>query len=149
MQASSEREARERNAEVVVAGVQELLREATALAASLGEAAGLHPSDTRGLRALDLLARGPRSPGEIGAALQLSSAAVTGLVDRLEEAGLAQRRAHPTDRRRVQVELKDRARRFGAAHLRPLLQRTRSAIAEASDVELEGAARFLARLGSS
>jgi DNA-binding MarR family transcriptional regulator len=134
------------NAARVAAGIQGLLREATALAASLGETAGLHPGDGRGLRALDLLAEGPLTPGELGRLLDLSSAATTGLVDRLEASGLARRGPHPTDRRRVQVELTEQARRYGAEHLRPIQRRLQSALAGASDAELAAVARFLSRL---
>lgn len=48
---------------------------------------------------------GRRTPTELAARLQLSTGAITGLVDRLEAAGLAQRRRHATDRRKVMVEL--------------------------------------------
>ena len=137
---------REGDAAQVVGAVQALLREATALAATLAEQTGLHPSDVRALRALDLLAGGPLSAGELGAALELSSAAVTGLVDRLEAAGLARRVPHPSDRRRVHVELTDDARRFGAEIMRPLQRRITSAIAASSDRELTAAARVLGRI---
>jgi DNA-binding MarR family transcriptional regulator len=56
--------------------------------------------------ALGLLAvDGACTPTELAARLQLSTGAITGLVDRLEAAGLAQRRRHVTDRRKVMVEL--------------------------------------------
>ncbi len=126
--------------------MQALLREATALAATLAEQTGLHPSDVRALRALDLLAGGPLTAGELGASLELSSAAVTGLVDRLEAAGLARRVPHPTDRRRVHVALTEDARRFGADIMSPLQRRITSAIAASSDRDLAATARLLGRI---
>jgi DNA-binding MarR family transcriptional regulator len=137
---------REVDAAHVAGAVQALLREAASLAATLSERTGLHPSDVRALRALDLLAGGPLTAGELGAALELSSAAVTGLVDRLEVAGLARRVPHPSDRRRVHVTLTDDARRFGADMMRPLQERIASAIAASSDRDLTAAARVLGRI---
>lgn len=63
---------------------------------------GVHRSD---LRCLNLLEHGPRTPSEIGAALGLTSGAVTALLDRLERAGFARRVRAATDRRSVRVEL--------------------------------------------
>ena len=130
----------------VVGAIQGLLREAASLAAQLAEQTGLQPSDVRALRALDLLADGPLTAGELSASLGLSSAAVSGLLDRLEAAGLARRAPHPSDRRRVHVELTEEARRFGEASLGPMRARITAAIGEASDRELAAAARFLARV---
>jgi hypothetical protein len=47
-----------------------------------------------------LLAEGPQSAGSLGAALGLTSGAVTGLVDRLVAHQMATRSADPADRRR-------------------------------------------------
>lgn len=48
---------------------------------------------------------GPSTPTAIAERLQITTPSVTELVDRLEEAGLARRRPHATDRRKVLVEL--------------------------------------------
>jgi hypothetical protein len=56
------------------------------------------------MKALDVLMRGgPQTPGQLGAALSLTSGAITGVVDRLVKLGLAKREADATDRRRVLV----------------------------------------------
>jgi DNA-binding MarR family transcriptional regulator len=47
-----------------------------------------------------LLAEGPQSAGSLGAAIGLTSGAVTGLVDRLIAHGMATRSNDPADRRR-------------------------------------------------
>jgi len=57
---------------------------------------------------LGKLSRSPdlrRSAGELAAKVELSSAAMTNRLDRLEKAGLVRRVPDPTDRRSVQVEL--------------------------------------------
>jgi DNA-binding MarR family transcriptional regulator len=45
------------------------------------------------------------SAGELAAQSGLTPGAVTGLIDRLERAGFARRVPHPTDRRRVTIEV--------------------------------------------
>ncbi|WP_243707176.1 MarR family transcriptional regulator [Micromonospora sp. KC606] len=65
------------------------------------------------LRALDLLLSGgdPLSAGELSAALKLSPAATTTVIDRLERAGLAGRIQDPQNRRRILVAATDAARK--------------------------------------
>ena len=53
---------------------------------------------------------GPCSPTELAAFLSMTTASVTSLLDRLQRAGHVVRRQHPSDRRRVVVELTPRAR---------------------------------------
>lgn len=50
------------------------------------------------------------TPNEINAHLHLTSGSVTTLLDRLEERGLLARRPHPTDRRKVLVQITDDGR---------------------------------------
>lgn len=52
-----------------------------------------------------LYADGPLSPGAIAGRLHVTSASVTGVIDRLERVGLVERSPHPTDRRRVLVTI--------------------------------------------
>lgn len=62
---------------------------------------GLGVSD---MKALDVLMRnGPQTAGQLGAALNLTSGAVTGIADRLIKRGFAQREADAADRRRVLI----------------------------------------------
>jgi DNA-binding MarR family transcriptional regulator len=64
------------------------------------------------MRCLDLLNRlGPMTPGQLADETQLTSGAVTFLLDRLEEAGMVTRRRDTEDRRRVWVELTPSAQR--------------------------------------
>lgn len=62
---------------------------------------GLGVSD---MKALDVLMRnGPQTAGQLGAALNLTSGAVTGIADRLIKRGFARREADAADRRRVLI----------------------------------------------
>ena len=64
---------------------------------------GLNPTETK---ALDFLERhGPLTAKELAELTRLAPASVTGLVDRLEAKGIVRRVKHPTDKRRVLVEL--------------------------------------------
>ena len=65
--------------------------------------AGLHETDQECIDLLDWT--GPIAAGEIGLHLGLSSGAVTGLVDRLENGGWVRRERDSSDRRRVIVHL--------------------------------------------
>ena len=70
---------------------------------AVADCAGLHATDQECIDLLDWT--GPITSGEVGTHLGLSSGAVTGLVDRLEEAGWVRRERDPADRRRVIVHL--------------------------------------------
>jgi DNA-binding MarR family transcriptional regulator len=64
---------------------------------------GLNPTEEK---ALDLLERqGPLTAKDLAELTGLAPASVTGLVDRLESKGFVHRVKHPTDKRRVLVEL--------------------------------------------
>jgi DNA-binding MarR family transcriptional regulator len=89
-----------------------LLREMTGqsivLSAAIARHAGLSPADLEVLGTIEQ--HGPLTAGQLAQRTGLSNAAVTGLIDRLERAGVAARRSDPADRRRVLVEVSDGAR---------------------------------------
>ncbi|WP_419818167.1 MarR family transcriptional regulator [Glaciibacter flavus] len=62
----------------------------------------------------------PLTPGQLGSAVHLSSAATTGLIDRLEKAGHLERRRDAVDRRRVHLHYADHAMRMAEGFFRPL-----------------------------
>jgi len=69
----------------------------------IAEHIGLGVSD---LRAWDLLLRdGPITAGEFASLTGLTPGAVTGLINRLEQAGAVRRRVDPEDRRKVIIEV--------------------------------------------
>ncbi len=68
---------------------------------AVGARLGLSASDQR---ALALIGRhGPLTAGQLAEHTGLTPGAVTGMVDRLERAGLARREPDPSDRRRVLI----------------------------------------------
>jgi DNA-binding MarR family transcriptional regulator len=66
-------------------------------------------------RMLCVLAEGARGMAELARAFGVEKAALTGLVDRAERRGLAERSPVPGDRRAVRVALTDAGRRSAAA----------------------------------
>ncbi|MGW0475968.1 MarR family winged helix-turn-helix transcriptional regulator [Streptomyces coeruleorubidus] len=71
---------------------------------ALAEQLGLHPTDLQCVSLLGL-EPGPHTTGEIAKLTGLTSGAATRLVDRLEKAGLVERRPDTHDRRKTLVSL--------------------------------------------
>lgn len=82
---------------------------------------------------------------ELGAALGIRSASATALADRLQAAGHLRRAAHPTDGRRVVLELTPSARTEVLTALRPLLDAIGGVVADLDDAEQVVVHRFLRR----
>jgi DNA-binding MarR family transcriptional regulator len=105
------------------------------------ELAGINRSDWR---VLDVLGtRGPLTAGQLAVAVRLTTGAVTGLLDRLEAAGLVRRVRDTADRRRVIVEVTDEVARLGAPVYGPLIEDATRAHAGFSVDELETITRFI------
>jgi DNA-binding MarR family transcriptional regulator len=81
--------------------------------------AGLSESD---LVAMEHLMREPLGPAELSRLLDVSTAAATGVVDRLARRGHVRRRAHGQDRRRTRVEVTASGREEILAHLLPMFR---------------------------
>src|SRR6185369_12031512 len=76
------------------------------------ERAGINRTDWR---CLDVLGtRGPMTAGQLAEAVRLTTGAVTGVLDRLEAAGLVRRVRDTKDRRKVIVEVTTELDRLGA-----------------------------------
>jgi DNA-binding MarR family transcriptional regulator len=97
------------------------------------------------MRCMDVLERaGQLTAGEIARQTGLTSGAVTALLDRLERAGWVRRLRDETDRRRVQVELTDKARQ-GAAEVYGPFALVLSEYDKYSDAELRFITRYIER----
>lgn len=96
------------------------------------------------LRALDVvLGRGPVTVGELTAALRLSPAATTTVVDRLERAGLVARTRDAANRRRVLVEATEAARAAERSIYRPVGEAGLRALTRYDHRQLETIVDFL------
>lgn len=76
-------------------------------------------SDTE-LVTLEHLAREQIGPAEVARRLEVSTAAATGIVDRLVSRGHVERRPHPADRRRTELVLTESGRGEVVGHLLPM-----------------------------
>ncbi|MFE3255707.1 MarR family winged helix-turn-helix transcriptional regulator [Nocardia sp. NPDC059091] len=105
---------------------------------------GINATD---MQVLQLLQSGPRTSSELAKLTGLTTASMTGLVDRLEKAGFVTRVRHPADRRRVLIHLNDaRARADIAPLYGPLLGTWRRALSAYSVEELTLIIGFLTRV---
>ena len=64
----------------------------------------------------------PMGPGELGRVLGVSSAAASGIIDRLETRGHAQRASHASDGRRTSVTISESGRAEVVAYLMPMFR---------------------------
>ncbi|TFV87191.1 MarR family transcriptional regulator [Blastococcus sp. CT_GayMR16] len=125
--------------------LRRLTVELDAVGQRFAEVHGLNRTDVRALVAIMDAARGGESltAGRLGAAVDLSSASVTALLDRLEKAGHIRRTRDAEDRRRVVLEMSDTAMAAGAEHFGGLQRDLTAAMADYSDDELAVVRRFL------
>ena len=109
---------------------------------------GLGRTDVRALVAImDAARRGEAlTAGTLGQAVELSSASVTALVDRLEKAGHVRRVRDPEDRRRIGLEMSESAMAAGAEHFGGLNRDLLAAMADYSEDELAVVRRFLEQM---
>ena len=101
---------------------------------------GVGPSE---LTAMEHLMAEPMGPVELSRRLDLTSAAATILLHRLESSGHVERRPHPTDRRRQVVLPRTEATVEVFRHLRPMVERLDEVAARFSPDEQEVIARYL------
>src|SRR5579863_8641897 len=70
---------------------------------TIADRLGLNPTDHKCLEILHR-AEDPTA-GDLALATGLTTGAVTGVIDRLEQRGFVRREAHPTDRRKVRIRV--------------------------------------------
>jgi len=102
--------------------LRQLTVESARFAEMFGDAHGLHRTDLNALAVVMDAARSGRrmSPGSLAAALHLSPSATTSALDRLEASGHIRRTRDAADRRKIELEMTDKARRVGAGFFAPL-----------------------------
>ena len=133
----------------LAAAFGEAIRRTGSLIQLMGMAAaeriGINATD---LNCLNLLSfRGRMTAGELATATGLTTASITGVVDRLQEAGYVTRERDPHDRRRVVVQLVlDTALRDVASVFLPMIRSWQAMAARYSDDELRLIVDFYARM---
>jgi DNA-binding MarR family transcriptional regulator len=94
-------------------------------------------------RCLSYLHGGAQSAGAIAAAIGLTPAAVTSLIDRLEGRGLLKRTRSMEDRRKVMVEITETAESLTGRYYRPIAEEGGRFLASFSETELQAVLNFL------
>jgi DNA-binding MarR family transcriptional regulator len=109
--------------------------------AAVAERLGISPTDLRCLSHLD--AQGSATAGELARWSGLTTGAITGAINRLQDAGLVRREADPADARRVRVVPIDDRRQEVEALMRPLGERLGAMAAQLSAGEQRALAAFV------
>ena len=125
------------------------MRRTGSLMQLMGQAAadriGINATDLNCLNILSF--SGHMTAGELARATGLTTASITGVIDRLEEAGYVSRERDPHDRRRVVVTLSlDQAMRNVASVFLPVMRDWRELATRYSDDELRLIVDFYARM---
>ena len=125
------------------------MRRTGSLMQLMGQAAadriGINATDLNCLNILSF--SGHLTAGELAKATGLTTASITGVIDRLEEAGFVRRERDPHDRRRVVVRLSlDKAVKEVASVFVPMLRDWREMAARYSDDELRLIVDFYGRV---
>lgn len=125
-------------------GALRALREITRIGARLhhvlGRRTGLGPTD---LTALELLSIEMMGPADLARHLDITTAAATGVVDRLEARGHVVRRPIPGDRRRTGVHITDAGRQEAWLHLTPMFAALQANDAQFTEEERAVVERYL------
>ena len=108
----------------------------------------------RDMRALRFILAGERAgllvtPVMVGHYLELTSAAVTKLLDRLQDGGHLERSPHPTDRRAIVLTLTPPTRESARSQVGALHARRFAAASRLSSTERQTVVRFLTDLADS
>ena len=123
-----------------LAALQELVEVSETVPATVARQAGLSTSELHSLRHL---MRGPVGPVELSRLLGVTSAASSGVVDRLVSRGHAERRSHPGDGRRTEVVITDSGRAEVLARMRPMFESLAALDASLADDERAVVERYL------
>jgi DNA-binding MarR family transcriptional regulator len=97
---------------------------------ALARRTGLSESELHSLRHL---LGGPLGPNDLARTLGVTSAASSGIVDRLEARGHVSRQPHPTDKRRTVVAISDSGRIEVLTQMRPMFEALVAADAKLTD----------------
>lgn len=124
--------------------LRELLDVTVDFERSLGEELAVNPTDLSAMQ--HLIVAGPLSPTGLAERLQLSSAAVTSVVDRLEALGHVHRSPNPDDRRGTLVVPEPASIGRAMGRIVPMVSAVDQAIHAFDDAEKEVITRYLSRV---
>jgi DNA-binding MarR family transcriptional regulator len=120
--------------------LQRLLDAGSAAPIAVARRARLSPSE---LHALRHLSARPMGPADLSRVLGVTTAAASGVVDRLVSHGHAERQPHSVDGRRTEVHLTASGRAEAAGHLAPMFAALAALDASLTDDERAVVDRYL------
>ncbi len=124
----------------MLATLRQLLDTSHRAAPALARRAGLTHTE---LAVLEHVMDEPVGPSELAQRLGVTTAAASGIVDRLVSRGHAERRPHPTDRRRTAVVATPGGREEMMGHLKPMFAELAQVDATLSESDRQVVLRFL------
>lgn len=126
---------------------QRIMRTTERAAQMSNAAAAVIGVNTTDMACIQMLQSGPLTAGEMARRTGLTTAAMTTVIDRLEQAGFVTRRRDPQDRRRVIVAFRAKEAGPGIAPVfQPLLSNWRAVMADYDERDLGLIAEFLGRI---
>lgn len=103
--------------------------------------------DELGLETMDhLMSTGAATPTELARKIDVSTAAMSLVLARLEEAGHVRRERHPTDGRKYLISPTDDSVRLAYSHVLPLIEGMEKVIASTDEADRAVIAKFLDEL---
>ncbi|MFI6080078.1 MarR family transcriptional regulator [Streptomyces sp. NPDC051217] len=122
---------------------------ATSLVAqhAIAQRLGLNVTDLTCVGHILGAADAPLTAGELAVRADVTTGAITGVVNRLESAGFVERRADPADRRRVRIVARDSASRRIYEVYEPFYDRLAEVFADYSPDEIAVLGDWLTRTG--
>jgi len=110
---------REREQPPTLVALRDLIAAGSRVSHHVARRAGLSESE---MVTLEHLTREQIGPAEVARRLEVSTAAATGIVDRLVSRGHVERRPHEVDRRRTDLHITDSGRAEIVGHLMPMFR---------------------------
>ncbi len=120
--------------------LRDLVNAGSRVTHAVSRRAGLSESE---LVTLEHLSREQIGPAEVARRLEVSTAAATGIVDKLVSRGHVERRPHEVDRRRTELHITDSGRGEIIGHLMPMFAALDRHDASFSDEEKAVVERYL------
>lgn len=113
----------------------------TGLMVAFSRAVGITVSEMIALEHIG--SSGGLGPSELARRLQMTTGAVTALVDRLEASGYVERAAHPSDRRRIVISRTQKADDDITEEVAPMVMEILELAGSFADAERQAVGRFL------
>lgn len=124
--------------------ISDIIDTSRELMAQMSRSMGVNATDLAAIQLL--MMAGPLTPSEIAQRLDMSPAAVTTVIDRLERVGSVTRNPHPSDRRAILVTVSSAAMEFAVSSVLPMALAIDAVIDEFDADDQAAITRYLTRV---